>query len=79
MSARIRTFLKPDMFYPDSCQRGQLNSPGERFQNNAVSLGGLTWFRVDGGPIRVKRYLVLNTGCFKSSFRFYIRLHFTNY
>ena len=75
MSVRIRTFLKPDMFYPDSCQRGS----EERFQNNAVSLGGFTWFRVDGGPIRVKRYLVLNTGCFKSSFRFFIRLNFTNY
>ena len=55
MSARIRTFLKPDMFYPDSCQRGQLNSSEERFQNNAVSLSGFTWFRVDRGPIRVKR------------------------
>ena len=51
---RIRTFLKPHMFYSDSCGRG-INHSGERFQNKAVSVSGFTFFRVEGRSILVKK------------------------
>ena len=43
MSTRMRIFLKPPNFYPDSCGRG-LNHSGKRFRNNVVSVSGFIGF-----------------------------------
>ena len=50
MSSPTRAFLKPLIFYPDSCEQG-LKPPLE-----TGNLGDrIYWFRVDGRPIRVKK------------------------
>ena len=54
MSKRIQTFLKPNIFCPDSCGRGTVKP---LLQKCGFGIR-IHWFRVDGGPIRVKNYAV---------------------
>ena len=50
MSSPTRAFLKPLIFYPDSCEQG-LKPPLE-----TGNFGDrIYWFRVDGRPFRVKK------------------------
>ena len=52
MSKRIQTFLKPNIFCPDSCGRGTVKP---LFKKCGFGIR-IHWFRVDGGPIRVKNF-----------------------
>ena len=57
MSTQIPTFLNPHIFYPDSCGRGL--KPLWRAVSKQCGFGvWIHWFRVDGGPKRVKKYAV---------------------
>ena len=58
ISTRIQTFLKPYVFYPNSCGRGLINRSGERFQNNAVLVTGFTGFVWTEFPINGEKYAV---------------------
>ena len=54
MSTQIPTFLNPHNFYPDSCGRGL--KPLWRAVSKQCGFGvWIHWFRVDGGPKRVKK------------------------
>ena len=54
MSTRIPTFLKPHIFYPDSCGRC-LKSPWRAVSKQHGFGDWIHWFRVDRGPIFVKK------------------------
>ena len=57
-STRIQSFLKPYVFYPNSCGRGLINRSGERFQNNAVLVTGFTGFMWTKFLINGEKYAV---------------------